>query len=1792
MLRRIPILVVPLLCLLAAACKNDDTAPVCEAGTQGCACLADGTCTTPGMICEEGVCVSGTDIPEDPKCYSPCRQGMTLADGTRVACSAQGLMEGCLGGTVCQNGSCMPAGGAAAGCTSDSGCPDFQTCIAGACYSTCEQDADCNDGWLCHRHVCRLACNTVDAPCLGADRVCVPHDGENGFCMPSEPAGDESQTRVEGTFLTTARRIEFSNIRPETSFYLINDHPAPQDFVISKLRHTGYTEDGIVTVTRDDGAPLFWLEMGTPGELAKVSSFTVHVEPFSEVQLQIAAAGDVDDEELQYRWEGALEISNHQMGKREVLLRFASKPEGQWTGNMIYFASFRDVGVEEWMAGGDISGLQNAFLVFWDEFKNGQRSLDQFLAMLTSTIDETWKYPWVEEYGNCSLAENACFPDDSAEGYGVYTQDLVHKPIPTGAVEFPIALNLMQDTGPEALAGRVVTGETLHYAGDPEVTLRFSQDPDTAQANRKGVVICPLEAFSTRVLVGGRFLLPEPGDDELCPAYAEGTYDVTKTPWLVPGFEKGTAVEDGQLYRYECRDTRLPLGDPAGDMGLTALNQSYAGSNPIPDGHTRERVVTLVDGALVNGKELFIIFKEHFASFMGAAEEDEEGFAAYGLMRLERSTAKLEPADFEGNQVAEDRTFVNKLPAVGCSQEVLDTIEAATGTRFDPDASADVPSLATTLLLGSPDLGNAPEITDTSEEEVHWFCEDTGLIDGQVQASGLGYSVPCAEDSRVVYFTLKKINPAAADIGDMIDWLSCDDEFEAGTIETDIQIGTDADGYTGAQDAYHNTVMVDVITKGACWDTVQGWLRDTERYELGGPMPDYAIRMDPVWRCEDLDRVYCSDDRLDLRAGKVFFEEAPTGGVAFINAYAAVDDAFRYKTRFRSRTGKTVGFAPSICVPSSAAIPYCYDPAGIEDLTGRIDCLTYLYANHADVLEQDPALMQDVIKFLRTTFAYDMITLDPDGNLLEVPVIHEGFERLFSELLIMMGDEAYTNAFASRFDLAGSSIRSFEGSLFEPPDGINLSGGAGYEMYTLYQAAQYYQLALDRFYKLSPLIWQTLSSGTVDTSFITQETVTAYFDRLIRASTQKSRAWSEVAKRYADFNRADLARRVVARAYTATYLESVVLSRMMLKMERVVDLADWPQISERVEMAQLGYRSALRKMREVYASISDRKTVFGYAPEYVPFPAMDPLDTNAFEKTLAMAKESLAAAAEKEEVALATRRSFDTEAEAFQSELVTIRNNYEDRLGELCGTFTGEDGRVYPAVPKYAEMHERLRYFPKDPCGFVGNGEIHQAMGEVDIAGLALTRARMDLDDKITEIRIEKERVETMCDLIEDTAQYMFDTQGEIITLQENIEAAKNIQAAAERAEHIAEVYADLGECSPMDGECATAAVSAATLGAVYAVTSTVVTGARMGISIREIQIDKMEQAQSKWMMERECDYALVDSDARVRTMALDLGSLHVELLKAVVQFELASARVVQLANEAERLRDEQAEVEQLAINVAAARNDPNSRIYKNDAILTADRTFETALRAAYKATKVYEYYTSQSYAPLADLFLVRMVAHGDITLEAYLSELESNFIAFEEQYGNPDLRVAVISLKNDIFDIERYDDDYRALTDGERTARMRERLTDEALLDARGYVVVPFSTNQKDLCPLTRNHKIHYVEAQLLGADLGDSVARVYLSPRGTGTVLGVDGEKSFYRFPDRTAVLNAIVGEQRVFSGNVFDGDVYRNRRLRDMPLLNTNWELVVNQRDEQANQDVDLQSLDDILLYVYYTDFTELE
>jgi hypothetical protein len=316
----------------------------------------------------------------------------------------------------------------------------------------------------------------------------------------------------------------------------------------------------------------------------------------------------------------------------------------------------------------------------------------------------------------------------------------------------------------------------------------------------------------------------------------------------------------------------------------------------------------------------------------------------------------------------------------------------------------------------------------------------------------------------------------------------------------------------------------------------------------------------------------------------------------------------------------------------------------------------------------------------------------------------------------------------------------------------------------------------------------------------------------------------------------------------------------------------------------------------------------------------------------------------------------------------------------------------------------------------------------------------------------------------------------------------------------------------------------------------------------------------------------------------MQIKEIELEALKAAHQSDLLLSEIGRMFKEGQRLQDEQQETEQLLINVEAARNDPNVRIYRNDAIINADIAFNDAMRAAYRATKVFEYYTSQTYARKDQLFLIRMVAAGDYNLENYLMQLQNEYYDFEEQFGNPDIRVAVLSLRDDVMKIPTLDENGGSLSQGERIDMMRERLGNVEILDSNGYLSIPFATNLDSLSPLTRNHKVAYIEADIVGADVGDTVGRLYLRQAGTGVIRNVSDELDYFVFPERTAVIDPFFNGNRLFSP-----EVYKSYRFRDRPMVNTLWELMINQRDEAVNKDIELQSLSDIRLLVFYTDFT---
>jgi hypothetical protein len=181
----------------------------------------------------------------------------------------------------------------------------------------------------------------------------------------------------------------------------------------------------------------------------------------------------------------------------------------------------------------------------------------------------------------------------------VYTNDPNSAPIPMGAVEFPRAFDLQVSDDTRRLVGRIPSSEALQYAGNPAIELTFADEPSECSPRNSSACIAFIDTMSASVVVGGRYVTTPTDSD--CTRAPEG-FGLIKVPFIVQGFTENTTKDEttGLLYRYECRDAQQPLGA----SGDAVLNQSFAGSNPIPDARSRVRTLELVDGALVNQETL------------------------------------------------------------------------------------------------------------------------------------------------------------------------------------------------------------------------------------------------------------------------------------------------------------------------------------------------------------------------------------------------------------------------------------------------------------------------------------------------------------------------------------------------------------------------------------------------------------------------------------------------------------------------------------------------------------------------------------------------------------------------------------------------------------------------------------------------------------------------------------------------------------------------------------------------------------------------------------------------------------------------------------------------------------------------------------------------------------------------------------------------------------------------------------------------------------------------------------
>lgn len=1875
---------------LASACNPNLTCTpqgMCKACTSdiaGCPCESDQTCGDRLECTPEGTCERDASAPLRilDTCYSPCRGDIRGADGKLIRCSAEGLFQGCLPGTDCVSGSCV-ADTRPRYCDDAMECPDFQTCVEGECRSTCENRNDCSQGQSCYKRVCRIPCTGDDA-CTD-DEYCHVVDTSTGYCMPlrretsktasSTPSGDESDD-LEGIGQPEHLEISLStdfvslnSAKLESSIRLINTGDHQVDFIVKKIDHTEIRDGRTVTISRGDQTPpLHWLKLG----FAKGEASTAAADKIDNVMgsLDYDGQGNLVIEvaaTAPRQWQGTLEISStgkdSRLATQRIRIAYAARPEGRFAGNAVYFASFDTRGLDTWVKSAktiaDDDQVNNAFIRRWRDFVRyqtgvsaGRISYPELQAFLTATRDETWRNQSTKEVcprdqdGN-ERNDPVCYLSGNFQGYSLYSENQIRYPVPFGGVSFPMAVNIraggqLGTQGGIQYTGRIDTAGSMHYGGDPTINLSFAGEPtDCPNATDGRSCVVPLETFNADIVVPGRYRDANTG----CRNIGEATFQTTVTPWLVPGFPNGALFnrDEQQFEKLDC------LGNDAPFALDTQANTQVARANPIPDGFPRVRRIELLDGALIDGERFIVIFREQMGSLLVPGEKVYN----YGYMDLRRQGDTLEGDDYKSNDQAwtEIPNGQSPLQTYSCSEELRkkafatgdDAIDASKWSAIESWDVKLAENVASVMLTGQESTVSA---TPYSNQRIHWLCRGTNVslkefteenvlqenaqtsarIVGYFNQGGSNFSDPCDESSTIHYFALPP-------------------------------------GFSRAQLQAHAC-----NTDGSCHIVYDGWRSGARTSEnLGGAMLTISeVVFDPISDCSqngNVTAVECTSSRQDPTLGKTFYMPG-MGGFHFDPLRREIRAAFRYRTEFLGRDGTPIGFPPEICAEDLNQTPFCYDPELIEQVRDRVDCLMSVYHVHRDKLwtgnTTQKALAVSARDYLTENFS-SRIDYHPFGNpnlptceggssTSCLPVESMGFERLYAELLILLGDEAYTQSFASRFDLAGIRNRAFDGPAFEGPQGIELSGGVGYEMFLLYQATQYYEMVIERFARIARALGETTldqrgkrlrqpfdpcvglcpslvdAPERVDWTFMTQGTVTVYMSRLLKASTQKSRAANQISKKYQSFNRPGLARQVIDRFYPAAYLEFLLFSRLL---DSIIAVST-PQASAQLEaiqrQASLTYRMALLDMRKSYGEITDEVTFFGFAPDYIPIPVLADGQANSFERMFDIASNQSLIAADKEQLALASDRAARTNLTEFRSELSDIRTEYETQLGELCGYVEGSDGKLYPAISRYAHLfrdaeglqgsdNAALAIAFQEPCGRFGSGDLFEATVKQIEAQLDYQQSRKIYETHLKSVDALKVRTKKVCN---ETFDFSEDAQwktadGRSTDLGDRIQGYNETIAKVDLAMSIVSTTAGsvsgcadsvagaAGAVDPLSkkGAIAAAVIScgAQAVGAAADI-SNASTSFALNQKITDIQSELDDEERTKSIREtiyQNCAAAQADEGPAIVQTIGDVLSQQIEILKKSQQLTLEAAGVKRLRNQLRILEAEYDEKSQLAIDAAAAANDPNVRIYRNDEIIAADRTFNRAIKSAYKATKVFEYYTGQSYEARDKLLLSRTVVYGDYSLEAYLEELEDAYIAYQELYGSPDRRVLIKSLREDILFADLYDDNGQPMSQEARDEAFSALLADEKWLDKNSYITIPFALNVEETSPLTHNHKLDYIRAEIVYDGRTDVLARIYLRPAGTSTIRTDGGDPFFYRMPAQISVINPsfngafLQQAEGAVTSDDLDEEIFFARRLRDRPLLNTQWEMVLNLVDEQVNKDLLLDEIKDIRLFFYYNDFT---
>jgi hypothetical protein len=560
-----------------------------------------------------------------------------------------------------------------------------------------------------------------------------------------------------------------------------------------------------------------------------------------------------------------------------------------------------------------------------------------------------------------------------------------------------------------------------------------------------------------------------------------------------------------------------------------------------------------------------------------------------------------------------------------------------------------------------------------------------------------------------------------------------------------------------------------------------------------------------------------------------------------------------------------------------------------------------------------------------------------------------------------------------------------------------------------------------------------------------------------------------------------------------------------------------------------------------FASLQQGATLFGVPEGQVPL-FYDPsrAQPTNFEQILEVRAKPALEQFQADQAAFdAASREFELNASRLSEETESVRRTYEDQVVAICG-------RAFDIDATKAEADWLL-------CGADGTGEFSELTLDINEAYLRLQASQSRIQGMKQKYAIDERRLADTQNVKREQMQFI-DAQG------------RKLQglALAEGYINVAEKTLEVAANSNLWNAGAPVAMAAAT--AYLEVARTSITIARQGV----------ETAQQLRSVADESKTELINGMAELQKQLIDIAQLELEMEQDTLAITQADLRRRNVLDHAKRLTEER--VRSLARISVSPLTDPSFRLLQTQQALQAVSSRSDAQRWLYRAGRALEYEINTSLGNALPQAVLG--AYSSSQAERLARCLTSIFNDYSAEFGVAQEFSTTVSVREMLgFTASRTDNiTGDTLSEGDL---FRQWILRNENVDGQGNVTLAFSTNLQPGNELWSSNvcddKIATVQAQLVGDFQGDNEAEIQISLEGSSILRRCDSDELVNWAIDSSAqaVIQAGV--------NTF-GEAKPNSSLFGQSVARATWKVVIPAGSvAPANSDLDLKSLDDIVLKV---------